>query len=113
MRSNCLVWPDGTGSPAELFFRRNMRVSGVPRATVGEVDFQRLQILFEEALALCRGWDTSKHYKMNFQKGDHVILQDPLTKLWDQRGVVVSVRDCTVPDASRSYLVDMGQARMK
>ena len=36
MRSNCLVRPDGTGSPAELFFRRNMRVTGIPRATDGE-----------------------------------------------------------------------------
>ena len=45
--------------------------------------------------------------------GDHVILQDPLTRLWDQRGVVVSVRDCTVDDASRSYLVDTGAARLK
>ena len=67
MRSNCLVRPDGTGSLAELFFRRNMRVSGIPRATVGEVDFQRLQFLREEAVALQRGWDTSKHYKMNFR----------------------------------------------
>ena len=30
MWSNCLLRPDGSGSPAELFFRRNMKVPGIP-----------------------------------------------------------------------------------
>ena len=68
MRSNCLFRPDGTGSPAEVFFRRNMRVTGIPRATVREVDFLRLQLLREEAAAIRRGRDDSKHYSMNLKK---------------------------------------------
>ena len=115
MRANCLVRPDGTGSLAEIFLRWKMRVPGIPGVTAGEADFQHLQFLREEAVSLRSGQDTSHHYKVNFKKGDYVLLQDPLTRLWDQRGVVVSVRDFTVDDASRSYLVNTegGGSRLK
>ena len=111
--SNCLMRPDNTSSPAELFFRRNMKVSGVPRSTIGEVDFERIQALREESVALRKNRDTTKHYRGDFKVGDSVVIQDSQSKQWNQRGSIVSERPCTEPGSSRSYLIDVGGAQLK
>ena len=111
--ANCLMRPDNSGSPAELFFRRNMKVSGVPRCTIGEVDFERIQALREEAVALRKNKDTTRHYRGSFKVGDNVILQDSQSKQWNQRGTIVSERECIEPGSSRSYLIDVGQPQLK
>ena len=113
MWANCLMRPDGSGSLAELFFRRNMKVPGVPRSSIGEVDFERIQALREEAVALRKNKNTTSHYRGEFKAGDNIILQDALNKQWNQKGTIVSVRDCTIPEASRSYLIDVGQPQLK
>ena len=86
---------------------------GIPQATVGEIDYERLQALREESVALRRNKDTTKHYRADFKEGDKIILQDAITKKWDQKGTIVSARDCDMPEASRSYLIDVGQPQLK
>ena len=111
--SNCLVRPDGSGSPAEVFFRRHMNVPGILRASGGDINYQRLQNLREESVAQRRNKNTTRHYRASFRPGDVVLLQNVATKKWDEKGTIIKSRDCTLPEASRSYLVDVGQDQLK
>ena len=105
--SNCQQRPDHTGSAAECFFRRNVRTSGLPHCTIGEVDFQRLQVLRQESAEIRKKKATTSHYRANFKVGDQVIIQDSQTKKWSEWGVIVGERPCVEEGSSRSYLVHL------
>ena len=111
--SNCLMRPDNTGSPAELFFRRNMKTCGLPRSTIREVDFERIQMFRQELVALRKNRDTSKHYKCHFKISDKVVIQDSQSRQWNERGSIVAEKPCVEPGSSRSYLINVGGARIK
>ena len=111
--SNCQQRSDHTGSAAETFFRRNMRTKGMPRATIGEVDYQRLQMLRQEAVEIRKKKSTTSHYRANFKLGDRVVIQDTQTKRWSERGEIVGERPCVEDASSRSYLIDVGGASPK
>ena len=53
------------------------------------------------------------HYRVQFKQGDVVVIQDPQTKLWSERGEVVIVRGHAKGDASVSYWIDTGASRLK
>ena len=111
--SNCQERPDHTGSAAETFFRHNIRTSGLPRCTIGEVDYQRLQMLRQESVEIRKKKSTTSHYRANFKIGDRVVIQDSQTKRWTERGEIVGERPCVEEGSSRSYLVDVGGASPK
>ena len=96
--------PDHTGSPAEIFFRRNMRT---------EVDYERIQVLRQEAVAVRKKKATSKLYRCDFKLGDRVVIQDSRSQRWSERGTIVGERPCVELGSSRSYLVDTGGAQPK
>ena len=47
---------------------------------MGQIDYERIQALREESVALRRNKDTTKHYRADFKEGDKIILQDAITK---------------------------------
>ena len=86
-----------------------MKVSGVPRSNIGEVDFEHIQALREESVALRKNSDTTRQFRGSFKVYDNVIMQDSQSKQWNQLGTIVSDRECTEPGPSHSYLIDVGR----
>ena len=90
-----------------------MKTCGLPRSTIEEIDFERIQMLGQESVALRKKRDTSKHYKCDFKVGDRVVVQDSRSRQWNERGTIVGERPCVEPGSSHSYLVDVGGAQLK
>jgi hypothetical protein len=112
--SNQLLSQDGSGSPADKFFRRKLRAPGVTRLPSALIDHQRLQRLRQEAVQIRRGrkLKRSHFYTEQFAPGDRVVVQNCLTKLWDTRGRIIKQRPSNDSKASTSFFLDTDEGKV-
>ena len=82
---------DGSGSPAEKFFRRHPR-SNLPNSLRREIDHRELQAKRHrniEKMALKKGYTD----RSTFNVGDRVLIQDVASsKKWDSEGIIKAIR---------------------
>ena len=77
------------------------------------MDFERIQVLRQEAVSLRKKRDTTKHFRCDFKIGDRVVIQDSQSQRWSERGTIVGEHPCVELGSSRSYLVDTWGAQPK
>ena len=83
---------DGSAAPSTMFFKRILRgqLPSLPRETpsIQEMEEQR-----ERVLVGSRQREYRHAGKTPISVGDHVLMQDHVTKLWKHKGVIASSRD--------------------
>jgi hypothetical protein len=103
---------DGTGSPAEFFFRRHPRCGFPNIVTKTESTYQRLQEM-RQALTNRRNRKMAKHYSSSqYRPGDRVRVQCQQTGLWATSATVVEKKRDPEGTLSDSYHVRKDEGGM-
>jgi hypothetical protein len=111
-RMNSVQRADGTGSPAEIFFRRRPRCGFPNIITKTEATYQRLQDM-RQAMVNRRNRKMAKHYSTSqYRPGDRVRVQCQQTGEWSSSATVMEKRRDPEGKTSDSYHIKKDEGGM-
>ena len=91
--SNRMVRKEGGLSPAELFFKREVRKGGLPKIHQLSLDLQKARDLRQGKAEADRRLTQTARKPDKFEVGDEVTIQDHITGKWMDKAKVTGIRE--------------------